>query len=76
MSNFPIFLICPNMSFPFTVGHENYGVIEEIGALRPETKEVAVCLEDVLRLLPECAAERFLGKEEVREVRGHELKIT
>ena len=46
-------------------------MIEEIRTLRAETEQVPVRGEDLLRLLPECAAERFLGKEEMREMRRH-----
>jgi hypothetical protein len=50
-------------------------VVEEIRTLRPETEQVAVCLEDLMRLLPKGAAERFLSKKEVREVGRHKNKI-
>ena len=46
-------------------------VIEEVRSLRAEPEQVAVRVQDLLRLLPEGAAERLLRKEEMGEVGRH-----
>ncbi len=56
-------------------GHGPLVVVEEIGTLRAEPEQVAVCVEDLIRLLPEGAAERFLREEEVGEMGRHKDKI-
>jgi hypothetical protein len=50
-------------------------VKEEVGALRAEPEEVAVGDEDIFRPLPEGAAKRLLGEQEVGEMRRHALTV-
>ena len=50
-------------------------VIEEIRSLGAEPEKISVRLQELIRLLPESAAERILRKKEMGEVGRHEQKI-